>query len=252
MNPIHLFQYWGGDERGNTPPANTLPITVPIGSQAPHATGIAWSLKNTNNICIVTLGDGALSRGDVYESINFATIHQLPIIFAINNNRYAISTPLHMQSKEADLAHKFNGFGLKTRSVDGFDIDSLWQAFNETIHTCRTDRMPQLIHVNTYRLDDHTTADDSLRYRDQSEIDHHQKRCPIEKLAHQLKSTFGHDKLMQIQKDAKNKIDAIADQFLSQESANLSDIGQYTLEQPSQEDLQFLQQRISFYDDNTC
>jgi 2-oxoisovalerate dehydrogenase E1 component alpha subunit len=92
-----ILLYWGGDERGNlsSGPAHDFPFCVPVGSQAPHAAGVAYALKfrKVPYAAVCLLGDGATSKGDVYEAMNFAGVHKLPLVFVVNNNQWAISVP---------------------------------------------------------------------------------------------------------------------------------------------------------------
>ena len=180
--PAHaLFQYWAGDERGNIPlPPHTLPINVPIGSQTSHATGVAMALAKTSNICLVTLGDGASSKGEVYESINFAAIHSLPILFAVNNNQYAISTPLNLQTANLSIAEKFSNMGLETQSFNQPNHpEQIFSFIGNAAKQVRKNRAPLLIEVFSPRLDSHTTNDDASLYRTEQELSDEEKLCPI-------------------------------------------------------------------------
>src|SRR5215467_13144511 len=111
-----ILLYWGGDERGNlsSGPPHDFPFCIPVGSQAPHAAGVAYALKfrKQQGVAVCLLGDGATSKGDVYEAMNFAGIHRLPVVFVVNNNQWAISVPLKLQTASQTLAQKAvaNGF----------------------------------------------------------------------------------------------------------------------------------------------
>ena len=115
-----ILLYWGGDERGNlsSGPAHDFPFCVPVGSQAPHAAGVAYALKfrKEPRVAVCLLGDGATSKGDVYEAMNFAGVHKLPLVFVVNNNQWAISVPLKLQTACADAGPEGHRRGLRGRA----------------------------------------------------------------------------------------------------------------------------------------
>ena len=110
------------------------------------------------------MGDGATSKGECYEAMNMAAIHNLPVVFFINNNQWAISVPLSQQSGEINLEKKINGFGITTHTVDGYDLISTYKATKKAADLCRNESGPQCIVASTTRITDHTTADDASRY----------------------------------------------------------------------------------------
>src|SRR5215831_3370381 len=105
-----ILLYWGGDERGNrsSGPAHDFPYCIPVGSQAPHAAGVAYAFKfrKEPRVAVCLFGDGATSKGDVWEAMNFAGVHKLPLVFVANNNQWAISVPLKLQTASETLAQK--------------------------------------------------------------------------------------------------------------------------------------------------
>ena len=105
-----ILLFWGGDERGNqfSGPVHDFPFCVPVGSQAPHAAGVAYSfkLRKEPRVAVCMFGDGATSKGDVYEAMNFAGVHKLPVVFVATNNQWAISVPLRLQTGSETLAQK--------------------------------------------------------------------------------------------------------------------------------------------------
>src|SRR5438876_3549749 len=167
MEEILLF--WGGDERGNlaSGPAHDFPFCVPVGSQAPHAAGIAYAFKfrKEPRVAVCLLGDSATSKGDVYEAMNFAGVQRLPLVFVVNNNQWAISVPLRLQTASETLAQKAIAAGFRGEQVDGNDVIAVRDAVEEAISSARSGNGPCLIEALTYRLGDHTTADDASRYR---------------------------------------------------------------------------------------
>jgi pyruvate dehydrogenase E1 component alpha subunit len=181
-----ILLYWGGDERGNdsSGPPHDFPFCVPVGSQAPHAAGVAYAfrLRKQPRVAVCLFGDGATSKGDVWEAMNFAGVWQLPLVFVANNNQWAISVPLKLQTASATLAQKAIAAGFVGEQVDGNDVIAVRAAAEEAIAAARAGRGPRLIEAVTYRLGDHTTADDAARYRPPEEVQVRWKEEPIARL----------------------------------------------------------------------
>jgi pyruvate dehydrogenase E1 component alpha subunit len=181
-----ILLYWGGDERGNlsSGPAHDFPFCVPVGSQAPHAAGVAYAFKfrKEPRVAVCLLGDGATSKGDFYEALNFAGVQRLPVVFVVNNNQWAISVPLKLQTACQTLAQKAVAAGIEAEQVDGNDVIAVRAAAEEAIEAARSGKGPRLIEALTYRLGDHTTADDAARYRPPEEVQAHWKEEPIARL----------------------------------------------------------------------
>ena len=177
---------WGGDERGNNfkGPKRDFPNNVPVGTNAAHATGVAHAMKirGEKNAVVCTLGDGATSKGDVYEAINMAGVMKLPILFFITNNQWAISVPRSAQSAAETLAQKAIAGGFHGEQVDGNDLLAVHHACSKALKDIRAGKGPHLIEGITYRLNDHTTADDASRYRDPKEVSKQWKEEPIARI----------------------------------------------------------------------
>lgn len=168
-----VLAYWGGYPSGNNFSNNLqdFPFCVPIASQTLHAVGAAFAIKYKQlpQVVVTTVGDGGTSRGDFYEALNVAKLWNLPIVFIIINNRWAISTPLYMQTKAETLAQKGLAAGIIGEQVDGNDLFALIFRLNIAIQNARIGKGPALIEAITYRMNDHTTADDASRYRSEAE-----------------------------------------------------------------------------------
>ncbi|MGF1695207.1 pyruvate dehydrogenase (acetyl-transferring) E1 component subunit alpha [Vibrio lamellibrachiae] len=185
------LQYWGGDERGSdfypikesstpselestssSPQCRDLPFCVPIATQCTHAVGVASALKieGNHNAALVTCGDGATSKGDFLESINCAGAWNLPLVFVVNNNQWAISVPRRLQCAAEFLSEKAKGAGIAGITVDGNDIIAVFDAITHALDSARKGKGPTLIEAISYRLSDHTTADDASRYRSEDEL----------------------------------------------------------------------------------
>jgi len=181
-----ILLYWGGDERGSdfSGPRQDFPVCVPVASHFPHAAGVAlaFKLRDEPRVAVCIGGDGATSKGDFYEAINIAAVWNLPVVFIINNNQWAISLPRAAQTAAATLAQKAVAAGMPGEQVDGNDVIAVRDVAARAIERARDGGGPALIEALTYRLSDHTTADDAHRYRDDEEVSARWKEEPIARL----------------------------------------------------------------------
>ena len=185
-----LFLYWGGDESGSdfAGPRRDFPVCITIASQCLHAVGVAYAIKlrKQPRVAVCMIGDGATSKGDFYESINAAGARQLPVVFVVTNNQWAISVPRKAQSAAQTLAQKAIAAGFEGVQVDGNDVVAVHHAMREALAKARSGGGPTLIEAVTYRLADHTTADDASRYRPPEELAEAWKREPVLRLRNYL------------------------------------------------------------------
>ena len=181
-----ILSFWGGDERSMTysHKAHDLPLCVPIASQCLHAAGVAHAMqyKNSKQIALCTIGDGGTSEGDFYEALNVSGAWNLPVVFVIKNNQWAISVPLEKQTRCQTLAQKAIAAGFQGVQVDGNDIFALHHVLEKAIEKARNQEGPTLIEAISYRLSDHTTADDASRYQPAHQVEHARQFKPIERL----------------------------------------------------------------------
>ncbi|MCW8336052.1 pyruvate dehydrogenase (acetyl-transferring) E1 component subunit alpha [Vibrio sp. SCSIO 43135] len=191
------LQYWGGDERGSdfwpmdiqdgnndSHQCRDLPFCVPIATQCTHAVGVASALKiqGQHQAALVTCGDGATSKGDFLESINCAGAWNIPLVFVVNNNQWAISVPRALQCAAEFLSEKAKGAGIHGITVDGNDVVAMYDTVSEALDRARKGKGPTLIEAISYRLSDHTTADDASRYRCEDELQQAWQYEPIARL----------------------------------------------------------------------
>ncbi len=185
--PMHIiYSYWKGDERGNIipPDINCLPVSVPVGSQLLHATGIGLALKlqNSDAIAIGFAGDGASSEGDFHEALNFAGVFGSRTLFYIQNNQWAISVPFRKQTAGASIAQRADAYGFPGVQVDGNDVLAVYVAAQQAMEHIRAGKGPYLIEALTFRMGDHTTADDNTKYRPRELVDYWKERDPIDRM----------------------------------------------------------------------
>jgi pyruvate dehydrogenase E1 component alpha subunit len=181
-----ILQYWAGDERGSNIPQgqNDFPITIPVGTQIPIGAGAAWGakLRGDKIAVLVYLGDGATSKGDFHEGLNLAGVFSLPVVFFCQNNQWAISVPLTRQTAAQTLAQKAIAYGFPGIQVDGNDAFAVYKATHEALARARAGGGPTFIEAVTYRIGDHTTADDASRYRSKETVEQWKKKDPIDRL----------------------------------------------------------------------
>ena len=183
-----ILLYWGGDERGmrfegSTSP-HDFPLSVPIGTHVPHSIGVAYAvkLKKEKRVIVASCGDGATSKGDFYEAVSSAKVWDLPIVFLVNNNQWAISLPIARQTGAQTIAQKAIAGGMPGEQVDGNDVVATRFILSRAIERAREGGGPTLVEAITYRLHDHTTADDARRYRSEDEVKAAWEKCPIKRL----------------------------------------------------------------------
>lgn len=174
VKPRDVLMYWGGDERGNDfeGPRNDYPWCVPISTQMLMAAGAALSfkLRKQDRIAVACCGDGGSSKTDFYAAVNSAGAYQLPLVLCVINNGWAISVPRKAQTGAETLAQKGLAGGLHCTQVDGNDLIAVLEAMRRASERARKGEGGSVIEFMTYRLHDHTTADDARRYRGEEEV----------------------------------------------------------------------------------
>ncbi|CAN5611986.1 pyruvate dehydrogenase (acetyl-transferring) E1 component subunit alpha [soil metagenome] len=174
VKPREVLMYWGGDERGNDfeGPKNDYPWCVPISTQCLMAAGAALSfqLRRQKRIAVACCGDGGSSKTDFYAALNSAGAYSLPLVLCVINNGWAISVPRSAQTGAETLAQKGIAGGLHCLQVDGNDLVAVLEAMRRATERARKGDGASVIEFMTYRLHDHTTADDARRYRGEKEV----------------------------------------------------------------------------------
>ena len=186
VKPREVLMYWGGDERGNdfSGPAHDFAWSVPIATQCLHAAGaaLAFKIRKEPRVAVSVVGDGGSSKGDFYGAINIAGAQKLPYVSVIVNNQWAISVPRSIQTGAKTLAQKGIAAGLECLQVDGNDVIAVRAVLERALGRARRECLPSLVEALTYRLSDHTTADDARRYRDDAEVSERWKAEPIARM----------------------------------------------------------------------
>ena len=192
VKPREVLLYWGGDERGNdfAEPTHDFAWSVPIATQCLHAAGsaLAFKVRKEPRVAVTVVGDGGSSKGDFYGAINVAGAMQLPLVAVIVNNQWAISVPRTAQTGAKTLAQKGIAAGLECLQVDGNDLVAMRTAMDYAVKRARHGHGGMVIEAVTYRLSDHTTADDARRYRPDDEVKAAWAREPLKRMKTYLMS----------------------------------------------------------------
>ncbi|XRQ14081.1 pyruvate dehydrogenase (acetyl-transferring) E1 component subunit alpha [Actinomadura welshii] len=193
VDPVEVLTLLKGDwHSGYDPYARRVaPLSTPLATQLVHAVGVAHAarLRGEPTVVMALCGDGATSEGDFHEAVNFAAVFDSPVVFFVQNNKYAISVPLARQSVAPSLAHKGVGYGVPGEHVDGNDAAALLHVLGTAVERARAGGGPQLVEAHTYRMQAHTNADDATRYREDAEVEEWEARDPLLRLERHLRST---------------------------------------------------------------
>lgn len=216
-----ILLYWSGDERGNcfSCGGDDLPYSIPVGSQGLLAAGVATALKikKEKRAVLTVCGDGATSEGEFYEAMNVAGVWELPMVFVINNNQWAISMPRSTQTAAKTLAQKAIAAGFSGEQVDGNDVIAVRERVAIALDKAREMQVPTLIEMMTYRQSDHTTADDASRYEPQGLRDAEWKNEPLGRMRLYLEGqgvwSAAQEEKLQIQ--CANEVEKAVQTFMS-------------------------------------
>jgi pyruvate dehydrogenase E1 component alpha subunit len=213
-----LLLYGGYNEGGVIPEGiNNLPVAIPVGTQIPHAVGVAYGMKyrEENKVAMVFFGDGGTSEGDFHEAMNFAGVFQTPTVFVCQNNQWAISIPRSQQTHSKTLAQKALAYGIPGVQVDGNDILAVYVAAKEYVDRARSGEGPGMIECVTYRMSVHTTADDPKRYRKDEEVEEWSKRDPLSRFQKYLinKGLLSEGEIDSLEEEIKKEIKEAVDGY---------------------------------------
>ena len=234
VKPREVLLYWGGDERGNdfSGPAHDFAWCVPIATQCLHAAGsaLAFKIRKEPRVAVTVVGDGGSSKADFYGAINVTGAMQLPMVAVIVNNGWAISVPRRMQTGATTLAQKGIAAGLECVQADGNDLIAMRAALDHAIKRARHGHGGTVIEAVTYRLSDHTTADDARRYRPDAEVKAAWDREPLKRLkAYLMSLNAWTEKEEEAWKaDCATRVDAEVNAYLETKSQPVEAIFDYT------------------------
>ncbi len=192
IDPVEALTLLRGDQHCGYDPVqrHTAPQCTPLATQCVHAAGLAYgeAHQGRDTVALAFIGDGATSEGDFHEGINFAAVFKAPVVFFVQNNKYAISVPLSRQTAAPSLAYKGVGYGVPSEQVDGNDPVAVLAVLTHAVEHARAGHGPFLVEAHTYRMEAHTNADDASRYRDGAEVDTWRDRDPVARLETYLRT----------------------------------------------------------------
>jgi 2-oxoisovalerate dehydrogenase E1 component alpha subunit len=220
VSMVEILLNWGGDERGSNfaGPRGDFAWCVPIATQTLHAAGaaMAFKVRKEPRCALSFIGDGGTSEGAFYEAINLAGARALPVVFVIVNNGWAISVPVAAQTAAQTLAQKAVAAGIPGVQVDGNDVFAVRQVVGEALEAARRGGGPCVIEALTYRLSDHTTADDASRYRQAAEVKEAWSVEPLTRLREYLfrSGAWSEAQEQSLLKDCAQQVDAAVSEYL--------------------------------------
>jgi pyruvate dehydrogenase E1 component alpha subunit len=228
-----VLLYWGGDERGSDfkGPRSDFPFCVPIATQCLHAAGagMAFQLRNEQRCAVSVNGDGGTSEGAFYEAMNIAGARKLPVVFIVVNNKWAISVPIELQTASKTLAQKAVAAGIPGIQVDGNDVIAVRHWVERALARGRKGDGATLIEAVTYRLSDHTTADDASRYRKKEEVETARNLEPLIRIRRYLTDigAWNEEKEAELLEQAAIKVDAAVQKYLNTAKAPVESMFDY-------------------------
>ena len=248
--PLKDFMlYWMGNEMGSRAPEgiNMMPVSIPVGTHIPHAVGTAWAAKIRGDqiVAVAYFGDGATSKGDFHEGMNFAGVFKTPTLFFCQNNQFAISVPRSRQTASATIAQKAIAYGFDGIQVDGNDLFAVITATREAVDKARSGGGPTLIEAVTFRFGPHTTADDPTKYRTDEEIERWKPFDPMIRLRSYLKAKglWSEEVETRMTEDAQKEIDQAVKDAEAVPAPELKEIFEYVFAEmtlPLKEQFEYL------------
>lgn len=185
VDPTQMLRFWRGSTHSGWNPIEyrmTTPAII-VGAQALHATGYALGMQfdGVDGAAITYFGDGATSQGDISEAFGFAASFHAPVVFFCQNNQWAISEPVSLQTR-VSIAERGRGFGVPSVRVDGNDVLAVIAVTRAALARAREGSGPTLIEALTYRMGPHTTSDDPSRYRPAALDDQWRAKDPLDRI----------------------------------------------------------------------
>lgn len=215
---------------------HVLPIQISLAAQVPHAVGLAWGLRHQGHDgCVLTyFGDGASSEGDAHEAMNLAGVRRAPVIFFLQNNGWAISTPVHKQTAAPSFAARAAGYGFPGELVDGNDLFAVGEVTRRAVDRARAGEGPTLIESRTYRLGPHNTADDPTRYMDPEELRARRELDPITRVRTylRLRGLLSGDAEARMQASLREEVDAAVREAEAHKAAHPGQLFEHVYARP--------------------
>jgi 2-oxoisovalerate dehydrogenase E1 component len=210
----------------------------PTGSQFLQAVGTALASRKRGikNVSYVSSGEGTTSQGEFHEAVNWASREKLPVLFVIQNNRYAISVPVEHQTagKDGSVAEMMGGFHkLYRKRIDGTDFFESYKEIKDAINYLKSGKGPALIEANVVRLQSHSSSDDQKKYRDHSELEKDKMKDPIEKFVESLKKAgmLNDEEFEKIKSEINKEVDEASDKAFKAADPDPKDATKYIFDE---------------------
>src|ERR1700741_5043920 len=185
-----------------------------VGAQVPLGTGLAFAnrYRGTDNVSLTYFGDGAANQGQVYESFNMAELWKLPVVYVIENNRYAMGTSVSRSSAQTDFSKRGSSFNIPGKQVDGMDVRAVKAAADEALAWCRAGKGPTILEMMTYRYRGHSMSDPA-KYRTREEVEKvRHDSDPIEQVRERLLAAkVSEEELKKLDAEGREIVNASAD-----------------------------------------
>jgi pyruvate dehydrogenase E1 component alpha subunit len=199
-----------------------------VGASVPIGTGLAFAnrYRENDNVCLTYFGDGAANQGQVYESFNMAELWKLPVVYVIENNRYAMGTAITRSSATTNLAKRGLSFGVPGEQVDGMDVRVVKAAGEKAVKWCRDGKGPYILEMLTYRYRGHSMSDPA-KYRTREEVEKvRTEHDPIEQVRHRLleKKWASEDELKKIDAQVRAVVNEAAEFATHDPEPDLSEL----------------------------
>ncbi len=202
-------------QHGAAPELRFINTSNVVGARVPQAVGwaLAAKIRGENTVVSCSFGEGATSQGEVHEAMNFASVHKLPVVFLVENNKYAISVRQSRQMAVERVSERAAGYAMPGVTVDGTDVPASYRAVAAAVRRAAAGGGPSLVEFDVERYLPHTSDDDDSVYRDRAEIEKARLRDPIEKLRKLLVSMglLSDEQDAELRKAAKDEVDAATD-----------------------------------------
>ncbi|CAM3804154.1 thiamine pyrophosphate-dependent dehydrogenase E1 component subunit alpha [Alkalicoccus chagannorensis] len=207
----------------------------PVTTQVPHAVGfaLASSMRKENSVAFTTFGEGSSNQGDFHEGINFASVHDLPVIFLCENNKYAISVPLDKQLNVEHVSERAKAYGIHGETIDGNDPLAVYDAVRKARERAVNGEGPSLIETISYRLTPHSSDDDDSTYRSREEVEEAKKIDAVHTFGSYLREEgiLTEEKEEEIRSRIRDEIDEATDYAENAAYAEVSTLMQHVYEE---------------------
>lgn len=203
-----------GNVHHGDPAKRRFPMISHLGNMLAPAVGGVWAARRNGEdvFGLSTIGDGGSSTGDFHESINFASVHKIPVLFMIENNQYAFSTPTQVQYNCSHLSDRAKGYGIEGITIDGTDVWEVYSSVYDSIQKMSIDGQPRIIESQTLRLEGHAVYDNA-EYVDRKKLEKWLKQDPVLKARNGLiENGFTEESVISLEEEIRNQVETVTEE----------------------------------------